>query len=224
LEDLIWMTYRRRRSFRLEGYDYSTAGAYFVTVCADGRACLFGNIVDGAVRLNPCGMAVLEAWDALPAHYPHVLLDAFIVMPNHMHGIILFDDRADVLVGADVTTRTSDAKSVGAGFKPAPTSGGIVGSGAGLKPAPTRRALPEIVRAFKTFSAKRINGLRATPGAPVWQRNYYEHVVRDERALNRIRQYIAENPARWADDQDNPENWSRQGGFETRPYIPRDVR
>ena len=201
------MTRQQRRSIRLKGYDYSTAGAYFVTVCADGRALLFGDIVDDAVRLNPCGMVVSETWDALPVHYVYVSLDAFIVMPNRVHGIILFDDRADALVGADLTTQTSGTKSVGAGFKPAPTSGGIVGSGAGLKPAPTRHGLPEIVRAFKTFSAKRINDLRGTPGAPVWQRNYYEHVVRDERALNRIRQYIAENPVRWADDPDNPKTW-----------------
>jgi putative transposase len=192
------MMRRRRRSIRLKAYDYSTAGAYFVTVCTDGRACLFGDIVDNIVRLNPCGVIVSETWDALPAHYPHLSLDAFVVMPNHVHAIILFDD--------------SDDPPVGAGFKPAPPSGGTVESGAGLKPAPTRHALPEIVRAFKTFSARRINDLRDTPGAPVWQRNYYEHVVRDETALNRIRQYIADNPARWADDPDNPDNpemWPR---------------
>ena len=165
-----------RRSIRLKGYDYSQAGAYFVTVCTHRRACLFGEIVGDAMRPNACGTIVMQAWDVLPTHYPHVALDAFVVMPNHVHGIVLFAD--DTL-------------------------------GAGLKPAPTHKhhALSEIVRAFKTFSARTINERRATPGAPVWQRNYYEHVVRDETALNRIREYIANNPARWADDPDNPQTW-----------------
>jgi hypothetical protein len=116
-------------------------------------------------------------------------------MPNHIHGAIgLVDDDG---VGAN---------DVGAGLKPA--RGVVAGPNsvrAGLKPAPTRPGLPEIIRGFKTFSARRINELRETRGVPVWQRNYYEHVIRDEESLNRIREYILINPAQWAFDPENPE-------------------
>jgi putative transposase len=163
----------RRRSLRLRGYDYSQAGAYFVTVCAHNRICFFGDISAGIVQLNDSGMIAQETWIHLAEHYSNLTFDAFVVMPNHIHGILVL---ADDLVGA------------------------------GLKPAPTQRhALPEIIRAFKTFSARRINACRGTLGVPVWQRNYYEHIIRNEKALTRIRQYIAYNPARWADDPENPD-------------------
>jgi REP element-mobilizing transposase RayT len=161
-----------RRSLRLKGYDYARPGAYFVTICAQDRTYLFGNVVDGQMRLNEFGRIVREAWDDLPNHYPNVEMDAFVIMPNHIHGIIVF---------------------VGAGLKPAPTN-----------PAPTKNhGLPEIVRALKTFSARRINQLRGTPGVPVWQRNYYEHIIRTEQALHAIRCYIVDNPMRWHRDRYN---------------------
>ena len=168
----------RRRSLRLRDYDYSQAGAYFVTICTHNRTCLFGDIVDGEMRLNEDGRLAQSVWEALPKHYSHVELDAVVVMPNHVHGIIVLT-----------------ATPVGAGFKP----------------ASTRHGLPEIVRAFKTFSGRRINQSRSTPGTPVWQRNYYEHVIRNDAALNRLRQYIAENPARWAEDPENPARQSHKG-------------
>ncbi|HEU4759378.1 MAG TPA: transposase [Dehalococcoidia bacterium] len=174
--------FHHRRSIRLPNYDYSRSGAYFVTVCTQGRHCLFRDVVDGKVVLNSCGDIVQACWDDLPNHYEQVTLDAFVVMPNHVHGLILISDAIVVVVGA--------------GFKPAPT-----------KPAPTRRhGLPEIVRAFKTFSSRRINELRGVSGAPVWQRNYYEHIVRHEEELQRIRQYVHENPFKWSEDPDNPSN------------------
>jgi len=189
-----------RRSIPLEGYDYAQGGAYFVTVCAQAHLCLFGEIIAGEMRLNDWGRIVADTWRDLADHYPYVLLDAFVVMPNHVHGIIVLTD------------------PVGAGFKPAPTDSaaddwtpaGFVptdAAGAGLKPAPTRKrhGLAEIVRAFKTFSARRINQRRGLRGAPLWQRNYYEHIIRNDVALNRIRQYIADNPRSWATDMENPQ-------------------
>jgi putative transposase len=159
------------RPIRLKGYDYAQAGAYFVTICAHDRACLFGDLVDAEVVLRPAGRVVQNAWDELTKHYPHVGLDAFVVMPNHVHGIIML---------------SSDPVE------------------AGLKPAATvRHALPEVVRAFKTFSSRRINELRHTPGVPVWQRNYYEHVIRSESDLERTREYIAANHLKWALDREN---------------------
>jgi REP-associated tyrosine transposase len=159
--------HRHRRSMRLAGYDYSQAGAYFVTICTHDRIPLFGEVIDDAVRLSPNGIVVMATRGGLSVHYPNLDLDAFIVMPNHIHGIIVL---------ADVSS--------------------------------ARHGLPEIVRGFKTFSARSINELRRTRGTPLWQRGYYEHVIRIEKALNRVRSYIAENPRRWADD---PENLWRQG-------------
>ena len=174
-----------RRSIRLKGYDYTQTGAYFVTICAYQWECLFGDVRDGEMVLSEYGRIVQETWDDLPNHYPHVELDAWVVMPNHVHGIIVLAPDVDV-VGAG---------PVGAGLRPAPTAG---------KPSPRRHDLPEIVRALKSFSARRINQLRHSPGVPVWQRNYYEHVIRTERALQAIRQYILDNPIRWHLDRYNP--------------------
>jgi putative transposase len=161
-----------RKSIRLRNYDYTQAGAYFVTVCTHDAVCMLGAVVDGKVVLSNAGRIVERCWDNLPYHYPHVQLDAFVIMPNHVHGIIILMDY------------------VGAGLKPAPT---------GLR----RHGVPEIVRAFKTFSSRSINQLRHTPGTPVWQRNYYEHVVHNEDDLREIRRYIDDNPARWAEDEYN---------------------
>ncbi len=185
-----------RHSIRLKGYDYSQEGAYFITICTQDRLCLFGEVVGGEMWLNDYGKMVRAVWDGLPEHYPFVMLDAFVVMPNHVHGIIIITEY------------------VGAGFKPAPTKPAPT-KPAPTKPAPTepapigaghrRHGLPEIVRAFKTFSARRINEMRGTRGVPVWQRNYYEHIIRTEDALHRIRGYIANNPLRWHLDQENPQ-------------------
>ena len=171
------MDFYGSRCPRLRGYDYAQPGAYFITVCTYQRECLLANVVDGAMILNLPGRLVHEAWLGLPDHYPHVGLDVFVIMPNHLHGIIVFS---------------------GDGVE------------AGLKPASTvRHALPEVVRGFKTFSSRRINAWRQTPGTPVWQRNYYEHVIRNERELDKIREYIATNPLRWALDRENPQRTGR---------------
>jgi REP-associated tyrosine transposase len=180
-----------RRSIRLCGYDYAQAGAYFVTIVTKDRASLFGEIVDREVRLNDGGGLVHSVWEELPDHYHGVDCDAFIVMPNHVHGVILLVDGGG-----------GGLNDVGAGLKPARgLAAGQNSVRAGLKPAPT---LSEIIRGFKTFSARRVNELRETPGVPVWQRNYYEHVVRDENELHRIREYIANNPLQWELDRENP--------------------
>ncbi len=158
--------HHRRRSLRLKGYDYSQAGAYFVTICTRGRTCVFGDIALSIMQLNENGVIAQKAWNALPEHYHHVSLDAFVVMPNHVHGIIILTDD------------------------------------------PKLHALSEIVRAFKTFSARAINHHNGTRGAFMWQRNYYEHIVRNENELSRIRRYIVDNPACWAKDGNNPAVWS----------------
>ncbi len=213
----------RRRALRLPGYDYAQAGAYFVTICTRGRICVLGDVVDGEVRLSELGVMVNSVWSELPRHYAHVRLDAWVVMPNHVHGIVLLKPDDD-MAGAGLKPR--------AGLKPAPTGVGVLPSRvsdgsrhrgvdgsilkpkAGLKPAPTgpkiRHGLPEVVRAFKTFSARRVNAVRGGVGTSFWQRNYYEHVIRDEASLDRIRQYIVDNPARWDEDPENPASKNRR--------------
>lgn len=180
---------KARRSIRLKGYDYSQNGAYFVTICTQGRQCLFGNIMDEKMVLNNAGEIVKSVVNDLPNHYTHVELAQYVIMPNHFHGIVVLTDNVR----------------------------------AGLKPAPTKRhGLPEIVRGLKTFSSRRINQLRHTPGAKLWQRNYYEHIIRNDNDLQQIKQYIIINPAQWHSDHDNPtlpHTNHRRGGFQTRPWI-----
>jgi len=173
-----------RRSIRLKGYDYTQPGAYFVTICTHSREILFGQVMDGEMVLNEYGQIVQACWREIPAHFPHVALEAFVVMPNHIHGIILIvDDIAEMTtpVGA---THASPLQNTPRG--------------------PVRGSLGAIVGGFKSAATRRINTLRNTPSAPVWQRNYYEHIVRNDRALNAIRRYIAANPVRWDVDRYNP--------------------
>ena len=174
------MRERRRRLMRLQGFDYTRQGAYFITICTRNRECLLGDVGEGRMHLNEAGLFAQAAWEDLPRHYPHVALDAWTIMPNHVHGIVVLTERVK-------------APPEGSGLKPDPTNANAV-----------RHGLPEVVRAFKTFSARRINVFRGAVGAPFWQRNYYEHVIRNEESLNRIRQYILDNPARWHEDPENP--------------------
>ncbi|PIP37481.1 MAG: hypothetical protein CO107_06885 [Deltaproteobacteria bacterium CG_4_9_14_3_um_filter_51_14] len=168
---------KHRRSVRLQGYDYSRAGAYFVTVCAHNRACLFGDIVDGEMQLNDAVRMVEQWWAELNNKFPHIETDEYVIMPNHFHGII-------ILVGADLRVR--------------PHSGAHAGA-----------PLPTIIQWFKTMTTNAyIHGVKTNGGAPfpgkLWQRNYYEHIIRNDDELNRIREYIVNNPAKWALDRENP--------------------
>lgn len=176
----------RRRSIRLKGYDYTQAGAYFVTICTQNRECLFGEIVEEEMRLNDAGQTVQSVWNELPCHYPGVEIDVFVVMPNHIHGtIVLMDDH---VVGA--------------------TPCGCLVPGQAQGPAPTM-SLPDVVHRFKSLTTARFrHGVVQNNWHPfhgrLWQRNYYEHVIRNESELNRIREYIGANPARWEEDVENP--------------------
>ncbi len=158
-----------RRSIRLRGYDYSQAGAYFVTICTHDRESLLGEIVEGEMILNEYGQVMTECWIWLAKQFAYLELDEWVVMPNHLHGIIII----------------TDARR------------------GGSRTAPTK-PLGRLVGAFKTVSTKQINQMRHTPGTRVWQRNYYEHVIRNEDELNRLRWYILDNPVQWNMDENNP--------------------
>lgn len=199
-----------RRSVRLQGYDYSRAGVYFVTVCAHNRECLFGQLVDGQVQLNPFGVIVQEEWSQTAILRPNAGLDACVIMPNHVHGIIVLHPNRRVTSEPDCWGRWDPG---GRGTLQRAPTGQHAPTGPRAPKGdpqverfgkPTSNTIPTIVRLFKSATTRRINVARATPGAPVWQRNYYEHVIRDEGELDRIRGYIAANPARWCDDMENP--------------------
>ena len=176
----------KRRSTRLGGYNYSEPGAYFVTVCVRDRKCLLGEVKNGTTRLNQSGKIVLNIWNELPGRFPFVEIDEFVVMPNHIHGIIvLIDD-----VGAPFMA-PGENKSI---LLPQGES-----ERGAINRAPT---LGNVVRAFKGASTRlvRASGLSQFS----WQRNYYEHVIRNESELFQTRQYIQENPLKWDLDPENP--------------------
>jgi putative transposase len=180
-----------RPSIRLNGYDYTQNGAYFVTICVQNRLCLFGDVAEGEMRLNTLGCVVEEEWLKTPTLRPYVVLDGYVVMPNHFHAILFISrDESDDLVGAQ---RAAPLQSPTGVRYPD-------GSIPNVKPG----SLGAIVRSFKSAATKRINECRCTPGETVWQRNYHERIIRDEQELNDTRQYIEINPARWAEDVENP--------------------
>ena len=170
-----------RRSIRLTGYDYKQSGAYFVTIVTHNRICLFGDISDGEMVLSDTGRIAEVSWVGLLSRFPVVSLDFFVVMPNHIHGILI--------VGAQFIAPASVPYN----------HVGIAQEGA-MNRAPT---LGEIIRTYKAASTRMIRQTANLEFA--WQRNYYEHVVRNEESLNRIRQYILENTARLAMDRENPD-------------------
>lgn len=191
-----------RRSIRLSEYDYRSPGAYFVTTCTADRTCLFGVVVEGEMRLNNYGCIVAEEWKRTEEVRDRVVVDTFVVMPNHTHGVIVITDPPDERTDADSQSGSSSGDGMGnsTGGGSSPTNphdgsrnrtfgGAIAGS------------LSTIMRQFKSMVTKRINQIRNTPGAPVWQRNFYERVVRNRDELHRIRRYIRQNPAQWHRDR-----------------------
>ncbi len=171
-----------RHSMRLSGYDYTQHGAYFVTVCTARRDCLFGQITDdGEMILTTLGCVVEDNWFKSANIRKEIVLDAFVVMPNHIHGIVMIID---------------DAHDVGAhGRAPLP------------KPPPLSRpprSLSSFIAGFKSAVTAQINQIRETPYVPVWQRNFYDEIIRNEAILDGVRTYIENNPTTWAFDQENP--------------------
>lgn len=187
------MQTHHRHSVRLRGYDYTQPGAYFVTLCTHQRECMFGDITEGVMRLNVLGRVVQTCWQALPQHFHAVELDAFAIMPNHVHAVICIVDRP--------TSCRGKASPIGSGV-----SKNSIGD---ALPLPRDRgsnpgSLAAMVQNLKAVSSRQINRLRGTPGATVWQRNYYEHIIRTARELNVVREYIANNPLKWSLDRENP--------------------
>jgi putative transposase len=171
-----------RKSIRLQNYDYSGAGAYFVTLCTYEKQHLFGEIVDGEMCLNELGLIVQFEWKWTEVVRPTIDMDVYVVMPNHLHGIVIFGETA--LPIQNVADRVVGADSCPPLHRP-------------------KRSLGSFVAQFKATTTKRINELRDLPGTPVWQPNYYEHIIRSEKDCNRIREYIHYNPQNWSTDEEN---------------------
>jgi len=173
------LTKHRRRSIRLKDFDYSRPGAYFVTVVTQGRLPFFGNIVDGQTRLSDEGVVTCQCWQLIAEHFSNVSLDEFVVMPNHLHGIVIMEP-----VGArHAVPLHNTTEHFG---------------------APLAGTIPTIIRSFKSAVTKEIRNLQKKPVFRVRQRNYYEHVIRSEESLSRIREYITNNPFNWESDPENP--------------------
>ena len=182
-----------RRSIRLTGYDYTQPGAYFITIVAQNRACLFGEVVDGEMVLSPFGEVVDWCWKRIPDHFENVETDAFVVMPNHAHGVLwILECRGDAFPTADPVYPSVPSD------EPDQLEQAYAGNASPLRPG----SIGAIVGNFKSITTRRINKMRRTPGAKVWQRNYYERIIRNERELNAIRQYILDNPKNWLEDRE----------------------
>jgi REP element-mobilizing transposase RayT len=167
---------RSRRSIRLKNYDYAQPGAYFITICTQGRECLFGEVENGQMELNDVGRMIDRWWQELREKFPSTSSGGYVVMPNHIHGII------------DIEKKTVSETDQGA-HPGAP--------------------LPTIIQWFKTMTTNDyIRGVKRGSFQPfvgrLWQRNYYEHIIRNERELGSIRRYISQNPAKWHLDSENP--------------------
>jgi REP element-mobilizing transposase RayT len=170
----------RRRSIRLQGSDYSEPGGYFVTICAAGRNNLFGRIENGRVCLNALGEVVLECWLAIPEHFSNADLKEFIVMPNHMHGIVVLGVGARYIVPSDGAARKTES------FQ-----------------KPTKATIPTIVRTFEAAVTRMAVGRLGKRGGQIWQRNYFERVLRDGQEYADASRYILENPQKWEWDKQN---------------------
>ncbi|MEZ0373087.1 MAG: transposase [Candidatus Sericytochromatia bacterium] len=179
----------RIESHRLKGYDYASAGAYFLTVCTHKRQPLFGEIVRGKMQRNPCGQIVWDEWFRSAEIRTEIGLDAFVVMPDHIHGIVLVQPRL-----VESTSRLI--------LQDEPPPSDAVPSSPERPCGPPPKSIGAFMAGFKSAATTAINQARQSPGAPVWQRNYHDRIVRDLAHINRIRFYIANNPRKWTAKHD----------------------
>jgi len=200
----------RRKNPRLKGYDNSQEGAYFITLCVQGRQCLFGSIVDGAMKLKPAGYMLEKWWNGLERKFPLTKIDIHVAMPNHFHGIIFL-------------LKENQEES-------SPIKADVPHKNAAPRGAHTGAPLQKIMQWFKTMTTNEyIHGVKEHGWRPfrgqLWQRSFYDHVIRNDESLNRIQEYIATNPQRWELDRENPrakgedefDQWL--ASFNTRPSL-----
>jgi putative transposase len=171
----------QRRSPRLKGYDYTQEGAYFVTICTRHRVHLFGEVVDGEMILNEVGAIAAACWEEISAHFPNVEIDAAVVMPNHVHGIVVIVEKEEEKKpnGHDASCPYSDGETFG---------------------QPRRGSLSNIIRLYKAAVTRKIGRSFPEVEMPIWQGRFHDHIIRNQRSLDVIREYVVNNPARWVED------------------------
>ncbi len=195
----------QRKQLRLKHWDYATPWWYFVTICTQDRKCLFGDVVDGKMILNDAGKMVERVLSKLSTKFP-VELDQTQIMPNHIHTII-------IVTGHLVRSSHSATQNVGAGFIPARSEDEKnTTKRAATRAAPT---LGNTIGSFKSLTTNEyIRGVKndgwESFNKRIWQRNYYEHIIRNERSLDELRIYIGDNPRKWDEDRNNPKNFCQQ--------------
>jgi len=170
-----------RKLIRLGAYDYSQAGYYFVTIVSHQRKNSFGKIIEREMNLNQIGLIVEEVWNAIPSHYSYVSTDAYIIMPNHFHGILIINDTN--VVGARHASPLRDVDST----------------------QHKRQPLGIIIGSFKSAVTKRVHDLGLLSQEKIWQRGYYEHIIRDEQDYRKNYEHIEANPIKWLLDEENLE-------------------
>ncbi len=170
---------KNRKTIRLKYYDYSQSGMYYVTICTHNRQNIFGEIINGEIVLNKFGELAKNEWERTSEIRHNVILDEFIIMPNHIHGIIIIKTGRDTVLRVPTTN-----------FNYPNTTFEQFGK-------PTSNSIPTIIRSFKSTVTKQINETRKTPGLKIWQSRFYEHVIRTPNSLLKIRKYIKNNPINW---------------------------
>jgi REP element-mobilizing transposase RayT len=187
-----------RRSIRLRGYDYTLAGAYFVTICVENGRCLLGHINNDEMVLNQFGRSVNEEWQNTIRRRDHVELDEYVVMPNHFHAIVWLTNASELRAthASPLQTASSLASLTTQPDSSSPTR----------PKGPRPESLSVVIGSFKSAATRRINKIAGTAGTRFWQRNYYEHIVRNDRAVQAIRDYIICNPVNWDKDRLHPGN------------------
>ena len=170
-----------RRSIRLPGFDYSRVGIYFVTICSAQRRCIFGQIHGNDAVLSRIGEIVRACWIEIPQHFPNVKIETYVVMPNHVHGILTINEKLPDANRENKSTVTTE-----------------------LFGRPSPKSVPTIIRSFKAAASKRARESGLAVSGSIWQRGYYEHVLRNTREYVETTNYILHNPVRWADDEENP--------------------
>jgi len=182
---------RRRNSLRLKGFDYSQPGEYFITICTADRLCILGEIVGASMQLSEPGKLVELCWRKIPDHFPTTRVDVFQIMPNHIHGIIQIKEK----------TRMGEVSSP---VRVTPPMMDLPGKGDGTSP-PRDVRLRDIVAYFKFQATKQMNEMTGTPGRRVFQRSYYDHIIRDDVDHFFVERYIELNPIMWQLDVNNPQ-------------------
>ena len=201
------MTYNpdihKRQSIRLKGYDYSQSGLYFITICCYQRECLFGNIINSQIILNNFGQLIKEEWLKSAEIRKEIELDDFVIMPNHFHAIVIINQE----INSDFMKNDVDFQDNNVGANGRSPLGQIQSSRPKISMKP--KSISSLIAGFKSATTKKINIIRNTPQNPVWQRNYYDHIIRNDESLAKIREYVQNNPLSWENDQLHPNNPSK---------------